>query len=309
MRFGTPSTPTKTGSMVDPTGNIRCWNYHKSSNKPSLGDPYLGTPGPSEESTSETEDCLFLDIYVPASVFQNGPPSPKIPVIVWFYGGAYIVGSKDLAVSEGNDILYTGVGAINAAKAFGKDVIFVGGNYRLGAFGWLAGSYMEKTATPNAGFYDQALLLQWVQEYIGQVGGNRSQVSAWGESAGAGSILHHLIRENGQTDPLFKKAVLQSPAFEWQWDRQGTLNDTYTTFADLAGCPKADISCLRDLPLDDPVLTTANQKLLDETFGKTGLFPLGPSVDGTFVQQLPVISFASGMSISVLFYAVTDRDS
>ena len=40
---------------------------------------------------------------------------------------------------------------MNAAKAFDHDVMFVAENYRLGAFGWLAGQYMEKYGTLNAG--------------------------------------------------------------------------------------------------------------------------------------------------------------
>lgn len=108
--------------------------------------------------------------------------------------------------------------------------ILVVGNYRLGAFGWLAGTYMEKAGLPNAGLYDQNLILQWVQKYIGSIGGDKNNVNAWGESAGAGSLLHHLIRADGTKDPLFKRAFLQSPAFEWQWDQNVTMNKYYQTF-------------------------------------------------------------------------------
>lgn len=154
---------------------------------------------------------------------------------------------------------------------------------------------MEKAASPNAGFSDQRLLLQWVQDYIHLVGGNKQQVSAWGESAGAGSIVHHLIRHGGQQDPLFIKAIVQSPAFEWQWDRNpgGTLDQVYRNFSILAGCgDRFDITCLQNARSD--ILVAANQLLYETATPCTGIFPVGPSIDGDLIQQLPVIAFASG---------------
>ena len=154
---------------------------------------------------------------------------------------------------------------------------------------------MEKEGLPNAGLYDQRLLLEFVQKNIGQVGGNNSSVSVWGESAGASSILHHLVQNNGKTDPLFSKALLQSPAFEWQWDRTGVLNDTYTGFAQAVGCVTGDIACLRNFTLDDKALTNANTNYLYDMFASSGLFPVGPSLDGSLVSQLPAVSFYNAM--------------
>ena len=146
----------------------------------------IGGPLPP---SPHSEDCLFLDIYVPKSAFNLG--IAKTPVVVWFFGGAYIFGSKD---TFGPKIpFYTGDGLIESASTIPKDVIFVAGNYRLGAFWWLAGPTMQSDGLPNAGLYDQRLILQWVQKYINLFGGDKTQVSAWGESAGAGSILHHLV--------------------------------------------------------------------------------------------------------------------
>ena len=56
---------------------------------------------------------------------------------------------------------------------------------------------MEKEGLPNAGFYDQRAVLQWIQDYIGLVGGDKSQVTAMGLSSGAGSIMHHLTAFGG----------------------------------------------------------------------------------------------------------------
>ena len=250
---------------------------------------------------TKTEDCLFLDIYVPASVLDNGTPNASVPVIVWFFGGAYVLGGK--IGSNPDSPFYTGAGPISAANAFSKDVIFVAGNYRTGAFGWLAGSYMESAGTPNAGLYDQRLLLEWVQTYIHQVGGDNTKVSAWGQSAGAGSILHHLVSSDGQGSPLlFQRAILQSPAYEMQWDHDsdGTLDKTYNTFAQLAGCPPQDIDCLRDQPFENQILKNANVDLINSSYRSTHLFPVGPAVDGTLIKRLPVIALENRESVEAV---------
>ena len=295
MRFGAPNAPTPGVTPDDPKGFIQCHGVKLTGNH-GRGYPYFGEPNTGDDDVNQTEDCLFLDIYVTASLFSKGspPPSASASVVVWFYGGAFVAGSKD--GNDTNNPLYTGVGAINAANALDKPLIFVAGNYRLGAFGWLAGEYMEKVGTPNAGLLDQRLLLKWVQDYIYLVGGDNSKVSAWGESAGASSLLHHLVLNDGQTDPHFKKAFIQSPAYEILWDTNGTLNKTYQDFVKfaVANCTSLDISCLRapTLGLDDPNLVSANQQLVSQ-YNTSHIFPVGPSVDGSLIKSLPANRFAS----------------
>ena len=156
---------------------------------------------------------------------------------------------------------------------------------------------METAGAPNAGLLDQRLLLEWVQSNIHLVGGSSSAVSAWGESAGASSLLHHLVLNDGQTDPLFQRAFIQSPAYELLWDTNGTLNKTYSDFVAQAvpSCTSFDINCLRDpnLGLDDPALVNANQNLVSQYFA-THIFPVGPSVDGKLIKSLPANRFANG---------------
>ena len=77
------------------------------------------------DNVDESLDCLFLDIYVPAAALEN--PSLKLPVISWFYGGAFIFGGKD---SYGDVLpLYDGTGLLQES---GGNVIFVASNYRVG---------------------------------------------------------------------------------------------------------------------------------------------------------------------------------
>lgn len=272
MRFGLPSTPTGT-PPPDPTGAIQCHQVDITAQKEpnDLGIPYPGAPILGDNGTS-TEDCLFLDIYVPKTVLDSNSSAADVPVVVYFYGGAYVMGAK-ADKTDSNNPLYIGDGLINAAHTLAgqEDVIFVAANYRLGAFGWLAGIYMENHGTPNAGLYDQRLLLSWVQDYIGQVRGNKSAVTVWGESAGAGSILHHLVFNGGVEKLNFTKAIVQSPAYQFEWDTKGKLNDTYTNYTALVpACKEGNIACLRNLPIDDEALIEANHQYILDINHATG---------------------------------------
>ncbi|KAI4217815.1 MAG: hypothetical protein LQ349_009005 [Xanthoria aureola] len=257
-----------------------------------------GIPVPSLQKASE--DCLFLDIYVPKKAIED--PSLKLPVISWFYGGAYIFGAKDQA--EPILPFYDGTGLLQAS---GSNTIFVASNYRMGAYGFLAGTTMEKTGLPNAGLYDQRAALQWIQDYIGLVGGDKSQVSAWGLSAGAGSILHQLVAFGGTQDPLFSRAVVQSPAFQFTFDRKGSLEQTFQNFTALAGCAGQGVACLRAASAE--TLDKANTKL--NTEGTMGTFAVGPSPDGNLIRQSPSLEFASGnfnkLPTSFIFSHVTNE--
>ncbi|CAK7219221.1 hypothetical protein SBRCBS47491_003772, partial [Sporothrix bragantina] len=237
------------------------------------------------------EDCLFLDVYVPGKALKS-PSTAKLPVVVWIYGGAFVLGSKDSDMPELP--FYDGSGLISQS---GGDMIFVTMNYRLGAYGFLAGTTMEREGLPNAGLWDQRAAFQWVQDYIGLVGGDPTQVTAMGESAGAGSLVHHLVAEGGVLQPLFKRAIIQSPAYQWMWDRAGSVEDTFQAFASLAHCNNSTtaggsttLDCLRNADAD--TLQAANTAVMNTV--PAGSFAVGPTVDGSLIRQLPVLELTSG---------------
>ncbi|KAI4246096.1 MAG: hypothetical protein L6R42_009998, partial [Xanthoria sp. 1 TBL-2021] len=215
----------------------------------------------------------------------------------------YIFGAKD----QFSDAIpfYGGTGLVQQS---GGNAIFVSSNYRLGAYGFLAGSTMEREGLPNAGLYDQRAVLQWIQDYIHLVGGDKTKVSAWGESAGAGSIMHHLTAFGGTKDPLFSRAVLQSPAFQPKFDRRGDLEATFQNFTALAGCAGEGLVCLRAASAD--ALDNANVKLNEG--GLPGTFAVGPSADGSWVRQLPPLELAQGNffpAVNLILSHVSDEAS
>ncbi|KAK4208542.1 Alpha/Beta hydrolase protein [Rhypophila decipiens] len=318
-RFAQSQPPADISNPQDviiepPTGPTACLavpvpnnNGDKEHNTPDYGSPIQA---PGDSSTDTSEDCLFLDVYVPISAIPTSAESETVatplPVVVWIYGGAYLFGSKDGGLANKLPF-YDGHGLIQGAQALGSNLIFVTGNYRLAHLGWLAGPIVNDMTDPdqavtNAGFTDQRLLLEFVQSYIGHFGGDPGQVTAFGESAGASSILHHLVAKNDDgspRDPLFKQAVMQSPAYQWIWDQtpSGVSQVIFDNFTvNVQPCSAYQgveaLSCVQNNATSDQI--QAAMTAYGNIAYSTGIFNLGPVVDGTTFPSLPVQLLESG---------------
>ena len=123
----------------------------------------------------EDLDCLFLDVIVPKKTMDQAKKGSGTPVLVWIFGGGYTANDKTSL---------NPAGLVDRGIANGKEYIFVAMNYRLGAFGWLAGPTLQSDGTANAGLYDQRLALEWIQKHIKSFGGDPKRVTLMGESAG-----------------------------------------------------------------------------------------------------------------------------
>lgn len=130
-------------------------------------------------------DCLYLNVWVPAK-----KSAAKRPVMVFIHGGAFEGGS---GVMEGQDLAAQG------------DVILVTMNYRLGPLGFMMGADLQT----NQGLHDQLLALKWVKQNIHFFGGDASQVTLFGESAGAMSVSAYIFSPLAE-EGLFKRGILQS---------------------------------------------------------------------------------------------------
>jgi len=116
------------------------------------------------------EDCLLLDVLVP----QN-PVSDYIPVLVQIHGGGY---------DQGNSESSPGYLLVNQSEG---NLIYVSIQYRLDAFGFLSSAEIRENGSPNTGLLDQRAALNWVQRNIRAFGGDPSQVTIIGGSAGGGT--------------------------------------------------------------------------------------------------------------------------
>jgi para-nitrobenzyl esterase len=151
---------------------------------PSRLDPVMGVR-PAEP---EDEDCLTLSVSSPV-VDAAG----QRPVMVWLHGGAYVIGSGTSAWYRPDRLVIEG------------DVVVVVVNYRLGAFGNLR---IPGVSAGNLGLRDQIAALRWVARNIAAFGGDPSQVTLFGESAGGHSVA--ALMSMRETEGLFRRAIIQS---------------------------------------------------------------------------------------------------
>ncbi|KAF2816279.1 alpha/beta-hydrolase [Mytilinidion resinicola] len=221
-------------------------------------------------SRSPKLDYFFLDVYVPGKAIRG--EVAKLPVIVWIYGCGYSAGSKDGGISLG---LYDGTGPIVSS---GGNIIVVTFNYRVGVYGCLAGRTVEAEAVANAGLHDQYAAFEWANKYISILGGDSNTVSAWGESAGAGSIYRLLTRESGT-----------SPGFPDKIDRNCSIERDYQKFEKAAGCEGQGLACLRNT--DASIINQANDLVTSNPIAPV---VFSPAPDGIYFRQHPAVEFALG---------------
>ena len=139
-----------------------------------------------------SEDCLYLNVWAPSAKAQ------KLPVLMWFYGGAFTSGSGSVPVYNGAALAARGMLVVNA-------------NYRLGALGFMAHPELTKEGGGSSGNYaieDMVAALQWVKANIAAFGGDPSQVTIAGQSAGAAAV-HNLVA-SPLAKGLFIRAIAQS---------------------------------------------------------------------------------------------------
>ncbi|XP_006155640.1 carboxylesterase 4A isoform X1 [Tupaia chinensis] len=174
-----------------------------------------------------SEDCLYLNIYAPVRA-RGDPP---LPVMVWFPGGAFLVGSA--STYEGSEL---------AAR---EKVVLVLLQHRLGILGFL--STGDSQARGNWALLDQVAALRWVQENIWAFGGDPDCVTLFGQSAGAmcisGLMMSPLARG------LFHRAISQSGTAALKVFITANPLKVAEKIARLAGCSHSStqilVDCLR----------------------------------------------------------------
>ncbi|KAF8074648.1 Alpha/Beta hydrolase protein [Lyophyllum atratum] len=232
-----------------------------------------------------SEDCTLLDIYRPHTI----PRGTLLPVMVWLHGGA---------LTQGAAWYYAGAGIVQESAKIGLPVITVVLNYRLAAYGFLGGKEAAAKGALNLGLYDQELALQWVQNYIGNFGGDKSKVTVFGQSSGAMSIAYHMLNVRTQ---LFQGAILESgtttsvPALAPE-----KFQGNYDALVSYAGCNNTldTFECLRTVDLD--VLINATNTM----FGQPTVYasrPWGVAIDGDIIPDSPSVLTAQGKIAKIPF--------
>lgn len=142
-----------------------------------------------------SEDCLYLNIWKPANLNKD----EKLPVLVYVHGGSLTGGQSWYESYDGE----------NLAK---ENIIFVSVAYRVGIFGYFASEELAAESpnhtTGNYGLLDQIAALRWVNENIEFFGGDVSNITIAGESAGSSSV--NALCCSPLSEGLFRRAIGES---------------------------------------------------------------------------------------------------
>ncbi len=251
-----------------------------------------------------SEDCLFLNVYVPAGSEPGNAAEPahdetaaaskrpsSLPVMVFIHGGGLTGGSGEI---------------YDPSLLVNQGVIAVTMNYRLGLLGFFAQSGLdaEPHESGNYGLMDQQFALKWVQNNIKAFGGSPKEVTIFGESAGGQSIYCNLASPTAAH--LFRGAIAESGSyveFQSYFDSILPLQTAETTngfapagntVATSVGCSSQTAACLRAVSAADLVAAQAGV--------------LYPFVDGQLLTETPTAAFTSGNFNQVPVIAGTNHD-
>ena len=210
---------------------------------------------------SDTEDCLYLNVYVPAKASKR----PRA-VMLWFPGGALFAGAAD---------------DYDGAKLSRRgDIVLVTMNYRIGELGYFSHPAIdgEGHETANYGFMDQRFALQWIRDNIARFGGDPNNVTIAGQSAGGTAVIAQMLSPGSKG--LFQKAIDESGGRMVMTTKADAIK-IGEKFATDAGCPDQSAKCLRALSVQQIVAK------------QTGHYA-SATVDGVFIPMQPYKAFQSG---------------
>ena len=185
------------------------------------------------DGQEESEDCLYLDIYVDGGKID---PNAKMPVVVFIHGGSFTVGS-----SSTYDYSYL---------VKNRGIVAVAIQYRLGLLGF-AKTSDDETIPGNLGLHDQVAAIKWVKKHIKHFGGDPDSITLQGESAGSISIAFHMF--SPLMKDTFHRGILESGAVETLRLMDGdVLEQSMNELVDNVHCRKVNgnpFECLKYVPI------------------------------------------------------------
>ena len=231
--------------------------------------------------SADSEDCLFLNVYVPAD--RHDDRGEPLPVLFWIHGGSNEYG-------EGSS--YDPTPLVTQGH-----IIVVTINYRLGALGWLAHPLVDDGSANSSGNYglmDQQFAMRWVSRNIAAFGGDPHKVTIAGESAGAIDSCSHLASPTAAG--LFRGAIIESGCIVFQYPQAVLEAVSGVPFVNALGC--TTLACLQaapvsavlaaELPLGWVVVTGSNIPILpvapQQAFS-TDNFNKVPVIQGTNLDE------------------------
>ena len=265
-RFMPPQKPEPWSGIRDTTGiGPRC--------------PQPPTPGLMPEEAIDldngpmSEDCLYLNVWT-----DRVDPAARRPVMVWFHGGGYAVGS-------GGSVRYDGS---NLARKHGVVVVTV--NHRLNAFGFLDLSTIGGDGfadSGNVGMLDIVAALEWVRDNIANFGGDPGNVTVFGESGGGGKVSTLMAMPAAKG--LFHRAIAQSGVALRAMTADAAAASARALLGQL-GIDAGDPGRIQEMPFD---------RVLAALGAARPALAFGPVVDGRALPRHPFDPDAPAVSADV----------
>ncbi len=245
---------------------------------------------------SGSEDCLTLNIWAPTRPSR----AEGVPVLVWLHTGNFQAANAHQPATDGGRF------------ADARNAIVVAPNYRLGPFGFLAHASLTMEdpnyrASGNYGLADQRAALLWVRENIARFGGDPTNVTLAGQSAGGVSTSLHLISPASRG--LFHRAIMKRGQASVRWRSAAEGEAQGEAFAAALGCTNSTTAaaCMRFASRDQVLraLPRGTQQFVEEP----GLVLWGPVVDGLEVPDQPRELYRRGLfsRMPIIIGAVGDE--
>jgi para-nitrobenzyl esterase len=271
LRWKAPQAPAHWSGVRDATNfAARCAQW------PIWTDYIFQDPGPSE-------DCLYLDVYTPATSNSAHP----LPVMVWIHGGGYAAGGSSEPRYSNSPLVDRGVVLVNI-------------NYRIGVFGFLTSEDLRREGGGTAGNYglmDMVAALEWVRGNIAHFGGDPNNVTIFGESAGSFAVSTLMASQMAQG--LFQRAIGESGA----------------PFSGIFGMDSVELRAPRDQAWVESlgVKSLAEARALPtdaliEAAKKKGVVGFTPVIDGRLLTEPVAKVYAAGKQAHVPLLAGWNRD-
>jgi len=178
-----------------------------------------GTGASAAGSPAQSEDCLVLNVFAPASSVSGGR---NRPVMVWLHGGGFSTGSGSQPILDGTNLART------------RDVVVVSINHRLNVLG---ATYLGEVAGPDfalsggVGMLDIVAALQWVRDNIDRFGGDPNLVTIFGQSGGGRKVATLMSMPGARG--LFHRAIIESGAVLRLTTRADAMHETELLLAEL----------------------------------------------------------------------------
>jgi para-nitrobenzyl esterase len=221
----------------------------------------------------QSEDCLTLNIWTPAC------DTEKRPVMIWIHGGAFNYGGAPSPRYNGKFLCQRG------------NICIVTINYRVGALGNL----FIPDKVSNLGFLDQITAIKWIQANISHFGGNPTNITLFGESAGSQSICTLLSMPAAKG--LFQRAICESGSPTPQGHQPESGIRSAEILLTSLGIKMGDLEALRKIPVEKLIETESKVRM--EKAMKRDFSGYPPIIDGIKIPEHLVITIGKGFSKNV----------